>query len=390
MEEKTLLTSIKEPEVIKFCQELVRIKSVNPPGDELPIADYMASTLKKFGLEVELIRHSPTRASVLARLKGFGERPGLLYNGHLDTVPVGTEEWVYDPFAAEVAQGKIWGRGTADMKGGLAALMVAAKTLAEARISLRGDFILAATAGEETDSQGAMAIATRSDLEPLQALIIAEPSSNGLYVAEKGALWLELTTHGKTAHGATPELGRNAVMMMLKLIGEVEKLEIPFKEHAMLSGFTRSVNTIAGGMKTNVVPDNCMVTVDMRTLPGQNHLAILRRVEDLIADLSGRIPDFKASAKVTNDRAPVETSPEEPVVQSIAEVVAEVTGERPVPRGASYYTDGAALVPALKTPMIICGPGDPRLAHQPNEYVEVSNLVQAAKIFTLAAVRLLQ
>jgi succinyl-diaminopimelate desuccinylase len=390
MEEKTLLMSIKEQEVIKFCQELVRIKSVNPPGDELPIADYIASTLKKFGLDTELVRHSPTRASVLARLNTLHKKPGLLYNGHLDTVPIGTEKWIRDPFAAEVSEGKIWGRGTVDMKGGLASLMVTAKTLAEFRMPLRGDFILAATAGEETDSQGAIAIATRSDLESLQALIIAEPSNNGLYVAEKGALWLELTTHGKTAHGATPELGRNAVTMMLKLIGEVGKLEIPFKEHPMLGSFTRSVNTIAGGMKTNVVPDNCVATVDMRTVPGQDHLAILRHIEDLIADLSDQIPGFKASVKVTNDRAPVETSPTEPVVQSVAEVVAEVTGEKPVPRGASYYTDGAALVPALKTPMIICGPGDPRLAHQPNEHVEVSNLVQAAKIFTLAAVRLLR
>lgn len=390
MEEKGLLASIREPEVTKFCQELVRIKSVNPPGDELPIADYIASTLKKFELEVELVRHSPTRASVLARLKGLGEKPGLLYNGHLDTVPIGTEEWVYHPFAAEVAQGRIWGRGTVDMKGGLAALMVTAKTLAEARMPLRGDFILAATAGEETDSQGAMAIATRSDLEPLQALIIAEPSNNGLYVAEKGALWLELTTYGKTAHGATPELGRNAVMMMWKLIGEVEKLQIPYEKHAMLGGFTRSINTIAGGMKTNVVPDNCVMTVDMRTVPGQDHLAILRGIEDLIADLVDRIPDFKASVKVTNNRAPVETSPEEPVVQSIVEVVSEVTGERPVLRGASYYTDGAALVPALRIPMIICGPGDPALAHQPNEHVQVSNLVQAARIFALAAIRLLR
>jgi len=390
MEKERLLASIKETEVIKFCQELVRFKSVNPPGDELPLAEYISSTLRKFGLEVELVRHGPTRASVLARLRGLGEKPGLLYNGHLDTVPVGAQEWIHDPFAAEMAGGKIWGRGTVDMKGGLAALMVTAKALAEARMTLKGDFILAATAGEETDSQGATAIASRSDLRPLQALMIAEPSNNGIYVAEKGALWLELITYGKTAHGATPELGRNAVMMMWKLIGELEKFKIPHEEHPMLGGFTRSVNTIAGGMKTNVVPDNCVVTVDMRTVPGQDHLAILRRIEELISDLSERNPDFKASVKVTNNRAPVETSPEEPVVQSIVDVVAEVIGERPVPGGVSYYTDGAALVPVLKIPMIICGPGDPRLAHQPDEHVEVSSLLQAARVFALVAVRLLQ
>ena len=390
VEEERLLASIKEPELIEFCQQLVRRKSVNPPGDELPIAEYVASTLDGFGLEVELVRHGPNRASVLARLKGRGTKPGLLYNGHLDTVPVGAQEWIHDPFSAKTAEGKIWGRGAVDMKGGLAALMAAAKALAGARLPLSGDFIMAATAGEETDSQGAMAIAARSDLRPLQAVIIAEPTNNGVYVAEKGALWLELTTHGKTAHGATPELGRNAVMMMWKLIGELEKLEIPHEEHPMLGSFTRSINTIAGGMKTNVVPDNCVVTVDMRTVPGQDHRAILRRIEDLIEDLGRRIPDFKASAKITNDRIPVQTSPEESVVKGVVEIVAEVTGERPVPGGISYYTDGAAFVPALNIPMIICGPGDPKLAHQPNEHVEVSSLVQSARIFTLAAVKLLQ
>jgi len=390
MEKKNLLSLIKEAEVVKFCQELVRIKSVNPPGDELQAAEYVASVLKKLGLEVELIKHSPTRASVLARLKSSRKKPGLLYNGHLDTVPVGAEEWIHEPFRADVAEGKIWGRGTADMKGGLAVIMVAAKALAEARVPLQGDLIIAATAGEEADSLGATALAARPDLGPVQAVVIPEPSYNDIFVAEKGAFWIEITTQGKTAHGSMPEMGRNAVMMMVTLINELGKMSFPYKEHPLLGGFSQSINTIAGGVKTNVVPDYCAVTVDMRTVPGQDHRAILRQVEDLIADLSRRLPDFKALVKVTNDRAPVETSPEEPAVQSFADVVAEVAGERPVPKGVRYYTDAVAFVPVLRAPMIICGPGDAKLAHQPNEYVEVSKLVQAARIFTLAAAKLLQ
>ena len=390
MEKKNLLSLIKEAEVVKFCQELVRIRSVNPPGDELQAAEYVASALRKIGLEVELITHSPTRASVLARLKSSRKKPGLLYNGHLDTVPVGAEEWIHEPFRADVAEGKIWGRGTADMKGGLAVIMVAAKALAEARLPLQGDLIIAATAGEEADSLGATALAARPDLGPVQAVVIPEPSYNDIFVAEKGAFWIEITTQGKTAHGSMPEMGRNAVMMMVTLINELGKMPFPYKEHPLLGGFSQSINTIAGGVKTNVVPDYCAVTVDMRTVPGQDHRAILRQVEDLIADMSRRIPDFKASVKVTNDRAPVETSPNEPAVQSFADVVAEVAGERPVPKGVRYYTDAVAFVPVLRAPMIICGPGDAKLAHQPNEYVEVSKLVQAARIFTLAAAKLLQ
>ena len=390
MEERDLLGSIQEAEVVKICQELVRIKTVNPPGDERPAAEYVTSTLKQVGVEVELIEHTPTRASVLARLRSSRQLPALLYNAHLDTVPVGAERWVHEPFNAEIADGKIWGRGTADMKSGLAALIVAMKTLAKARAPLRGDLILAATAGEEADSLGAVALAARADLGPVQALAIPEPSYNDIYVAEKGAFWLELTTQGKTAHGSMPDLGRNAVTMMVAFIGELDKMAFPYKEHPMLGGFSRSVNTIAGGVKTNVVPDLCVATVDMRTVPGQDHPAILRQVEGLIADLKRRIPDFQASVKVVNDRPPVETSPDEPVVRKFADVVAQVTGERPVPKGVHYYTDAVAFVPQLKIPMIICGPGDAKLAHQPNEHVEITKLVQAAKIFALAAAKLLQ
>jgi succinyl-diaminopimelate desuccinylase len=382
-------TSVHEADVIRFCQDLVRIKSVNPPGDELLAAQYVASTLKKAGLEVELVNHSETRASVLARLRSAPKKPGLLLNGHLDTVPVGSGKWEHDPFQADMAEDRIWGRGAADMKGGLAALMAAAKALSEGTISLQGDLIIAATAGEETDSLGAAAIAARPDLGPVQAVVIPEPSYNDLYIAEKGALWLELSTQGKTAHGSMPELGQNAIMMMVRLINELKKLTIPFKEHPLLGGFSQSVNTIAGGLKTNVVPDQCVVTVDMRTVPGQDHRAIVQQIEDLIADLSRRVPGFKASVSVINDRIPIETSPEEPVVQSFADVVAEVTGQRPVPKGVRYYTDAVAFVPALKIPMIICGPGDARLAHQPDEHVEVAKLIEAARIYTLAALSLL-
>ena len=276
------------------------------------------------------------------------------------------------------------------MKGGVAALMVAMKTLAEAHIPLRGDLILTATAGEETDSLGARAMAARPDLGPVQAVVIPEPSYNNIYVAEKGALWLEITTQGKMSHGSMPELGRNAIMMMVKLISDLEKLRIPYQEHLLLGTFTMSINTISGGMKTNVVPDHCVTTVDMRTVPGQDHRLIMNQVEELIAELSRCVTDFKALVRVTNDRIPIETSPQDPVVQTFVNVVAEVTGKKPPMKGANYYSDAVVFVPVFKAPMIICGPGDARLAHQPNEHVEVSKLIETAKIYTLAAIRLLQ
>jgi succinyl-diaminopimelate desuccinylase len=389
MIEKNLAELVKESEVVRICQELIRLQSVNPPGNELAAAEYVAATLEKSGVATELVKHSPTRASVLGRLKGQGKAPALLYNGHLDTVPVGAEKWVHEPFAGEAAEGKVWGRGAADMKGGLAAMMAAVKALAGARVPLKGDLLLAATAGEEIDSLGAAAIAKMPTLGPVQALFIAEPTYNEIYIAEKGVLWVEVETFGKTAHGSMPEKGRNAVMMMVEIINEFEKLDIPYETHPILGGFTRSINTIAGGVKTNVVPDHCVATIDMRTVPGQEHSVILGQIEKILRGLGSKIPGFKAAFKTGNDHSPVETSPSEPVLQRFSSIVAEMTGRSVSFKGANYFSDAVGFLPVLKVPLLLFGPGDPGLAHQPNENVEVSKLVEAAKIYAVTAARLL-
>jgi succinyl-diaminopimelate desuccinylase len=375
--------------VVQICRELVKIKSVNPPGDELAAAEYVAGVLAEAGLEVEMVGHSPTRASVFARLRGSGKAPALLLSGHIDTVPVGTEAWEHDPFAGEIAEGKIWGRGAADMKGGVAALLAALKNVAAQKQPLKGDLLFAATAGEEIDSLGAQAIASGKAFGPVRAILIPEPSGNELFIAEKGAFWVELTTLGKTAHGSMPDLGRNAVLMMVRLIEEFQKVDIPYKRHPLLDGFSRSVNTVAGGVKTNVVPDSCVATIDMRTVPGQDHRAIFAQIEALIANLTRTIPDFKARARVINDRAPVETPAADPAVGIFSEAIREATGRIPVPRGTRYFTDGVVFAPALKAPLLICGPGDAGMAHQPNEYVEIDRLLEASRIYTLAVMRFL-
>ena len=186
-----------------------------------------------------------------------------------------------------------------------------------------------------------------------------------------------------------PELGRNAVMMMVALLSELDRLPVACAEHPLLGTFSRSINTINGGVKTNVVPDRCIATVDMRTVPGQDHAALLRQIEALIADLSARQPGFRASIRVLNDNIPLTTPPDHPTVARMAGVIETVTGRRPVPQGVRYYSDAVAYVPAFAAPMLICGPGQAGLAHQPNEYVEIDRLVESARILTLAALHLL-
>ena len=388
-----VLSEVAAIDVVEICRRLVRIQSVNPPGDEEAVARLAATLLAEAGLSVEVVEHGAGRASVLARLKGSGQAPGLLYSAHLDTVAPGAEPWSRDPFGGELAEGRVWGRGAADMKGGMAAMIAAAMALARATARsgalLRGDLVLALTAGEEVNSMGAACLAARPDLGPVQAVVVAEPSSNELYIAEKGALWVELATAGRTAHGSMPDLGRNAVMMMVALLAEVDRLPVAFEPHPLLGGFTRSINTIAGGMKTNVVPDRCTATVDMRTVPGQDHVAILDGIRALISDLAGRMPGFAASLKVTNDHPALCTDPDDPVVRRFAGVMERVTGRRPEPQGVRYYTDAVEYVPVLGAPLIICGPGPAALAHQPDEYVEVERLEESARILALAAVEML-
>lgn len=388
---RELLGNVREEEVVNLCSELVRFKSVNPPGDELEIAKYVAGILQEAGLNVEMVTHSPTRGSVIGRLKGRGEVRPILYSGHLDVVPEGEEEWLCDPFGGNVSEGKVWGRGATDMKGGDAAMIIAAKILAAATLPLKGDLILAFTAGEETDALGAHEIVRHYDLGPLQGIFIAEPSDNEVYIAEKGALWLEITTYGKTAHISRIEEGRNALMMMLPILSELDQLIVPYSEHFLLGHFARSITTLHAGIKTNTIPDRCVATVDQRTVPGQDHDMIVREVEKLITDVGKRIAlkDFLATVRITNNRQPIETSPEEPMVQRLYGIVNEVTGRWPEPKGVGYYTDAVEFVPALKAPFVICGPGNPRLNHQTNEWVETAKLVEAANIYILTAIEFL-
>lgn len=374
-----------EEELVELCQQLIRIKTVNPPGDEETIAEFAAQYLQEAGLSTEIIRHSPGRASLLATLKGDGTQKPLILTGHLDTVPVGAESWKYDPFGGELAEDKIWGRGSSDMKSGVAVIMAAAKVLAKTETKLKGDVILALTAGEEVDSLGALAMAGRPEMQNAQGLLVSEPSSNEIFIGEKGALWVELRTFGKTAHGSMPDLGHNAILMMSAFLNAFQNLNIPFETDPLLGGFSCSVNMIRGGVKTNVVPDYCELSIDMRTVPGQVHQDILNRLQEILAALERKDPAFKAQLKVINDRQPVKTPPDHPLVLKFNKALAKVSGKPSALKGVRYYTDGAAFVAANpELPMLICGPGEAGLAHQPNEFVETEKLTECLRIYVAA------
>jgi succinyl-diaminopimelate desuccinylase len=388
MQERAL-AYLADDELVQLTRDLVRIRSINPPGDEAAVATCVAERFERAGMFADVVPHEEAgRASVVGGIRGIGERPALLFSGHLDTVPAG-ENWQHDILAAEVSDGKIWGLGTTDMKSGVAAMVVAMEAIRRSGVSLKGDLLFAGTAGEEVDSMGAQRLVQQQKLSDVGFMVIGEPTTNRVFTAEKGVLWLALSTKGQTAHGSMPHLGVNAIMQMNKLLQVLAAANIPYEKHPLLGDFTMNVATITGGVKTNVVPDACRVTIDTRTVIGQDHQQILAIVRQLIDQLCAEDPTFQAEVRTITERVPLDIPFDDTQVQAFVRVRNQVTGQSSVPTAATYATDGSVFVPAYHAPMVICGPGLPEKAHQPNEYVDIARLTEAARIYTLAALDLL-
>jgi succinyl-diaminopimelate desuccinylase len=386
-----LLDRIEETALAGLCSKLIQYRTPNPPGDEAEAASYLGSLLESNRFQVKLFPLSPSRASLVARLKGSGELPALLYSGHLDVGSPTDEKWQREPFSGEISGGRVWGRGASDMKGGVAAMVQAALILAAAQLPLRGDLILALTAGEEFGFIGARDIVSHCDLGPVQALFMAEPSDNDVVIAEKGILWLEISTFGKAIHMAQMDQGRNALMMMMPILNGLLQLHFPYTEHPLLGRFLYSINTIQAGRDINTIPDRCTARIDLRTVPGQNHQAIIDQIQQLIEVVrrDSIILDFSASLRTLMDAPPLATPAEHPIIKRFYSIVEEVTGRRPIPQATSAGTDAVAFVPALKVPFLMCGPGNPLMVHHTDEFVEISRLIESTKIYLLSALEFL-
>jgi succinyl-diaminopimelate desuccinylase len=309
----------------------------------------------------------------------------------MDVVPPGGQKWQHDPFAGDRVDGRIYGRGSADMKGGVAAMVTAAAALTRAGFRPHADLILAFTAGEEAGMMGAHAMVQRRSLEGARCLVVGEPSDLNVLIGEKGVLWLRVRAYGRTAHGSMPHLGLNAVSAMVRLIPRLEEYPFPWQESPLLGKPTLSVNVIHGGNKTNVVPDLCELEVDMRTVPGQDHQQILQTVRSLAEEVrQEHNPQIRMEVEIDNDQPSLETDRAEPLVEATVQAVERVRGASPEVAGVAFATDAAYLAPGFDIPMVICGPGEPGMAHQPDEHVEIEQLVQAAQIYADLAQRLLR
>jgi succinyl-diaminopimelate desuccinylase len=359
-------------DAVALAQKLVAFPSANPPGDEKACADFVAQLLEDRGFTVERYEFAPGRPSLVARIGGTNLKP-LCFTGHLDVVPVGNAAWSYPPFAAVIADGKLHGRGSADMKSGVAAFITAACDVLNRSARLTRGLTFVITAGEETGCQGAFDLARRKVLGEAELLIVAEPTSNRPVAAHKGSFRVAVTARGKSAHSSMPQEGDNAIVKAMAWIAALQAHRFD-EAHPLLGTPTAAVTTFTGGQAINVIPDSARFTADFRTLPGQDHAALLEELRGMFGP--------EAEIVVLTDFPGYATSPDEPAVQPLLDLLEQRLGARPAPAGAPYFTDASALVPGFGgAPTIVIGPGQADQCHKTDEHCALSDIHDAVVLY---------
>ena len=374
LEAKNIIMHDKTSDSVALARKLVQFPSLNPPGEEKACAGYLAHLLRQSGLEVELYEFAPGRPSMVARLRGTEDLKPLVFTGHLDVVPLGEKPWSSPPFAGEIRDGKLIGRGSSDMKSGVAAFVTATIAQAKRRKPVRG-ITLVITAGEETGCEGAFHLAKIGALGTAELLIVAEPSSNRPVIAHKGSVRLRITAKGKSAHSSMPELGDNAVYKVVEWIALIKALSFESQSHPLLGSTTAAVTTVSGGQNINSVPDSASFTVDFRTVPSHRHRELIAEIQRLCGD--------EAAIEVVTDFKGFATVPDHSAIKPLMTILQDRLGSGPDPMGAPYFTDASALVPGFDdAATVVIGPGEAAQCHQTDEFCYVHRIDEAFEIYT--------
>ena len=389
---------IGREELARFVQDLVRIPSVYRPeevgGNEERGARFVADYLEREDFEVYMEEVEPGRPNVWAVWEG--DRPGstLLFEAHTDVVTEGrAEDWSHPPFEAKRVGDRIYGRGACDTKGNLAAAILAVRAIKDSGVSFPGRLVLCHPVDEEGMMAGIKAFIERGYAEGVDAAIICEPEENQLCVKQKGALRVEVTVQGKMAHGAMPLSGINPVTRAARFVVAVEELEREemerYGEDPFL-GYPSLTPTILmgpdfGPPQINVIPASAYVALDIRTVPGQSHDELVRRLEECLSKLGAEDPDFDASLEVIEERPWTETPMEEPLVRAMEAAYEVLTGEEPRYNGVPGATDGTFLNTWADIPIVTTGAGDREIPHHKDEWVSVDELFTTCKLYAATA-----
>jgi acetylornithine deacetylase len=364
--------------VIRLLRELVAIDSVNPslvPGGagESQIADAIQVHLRRLGFDVELQEVAPGRPNVIGVVEGRRKGRSLMFCGHTDTVGV---EGMAAPFDPVERDGRIYGRGSQDMKGGLAAMIDAAREVASEGLA-SGRLIVAAVVDEEYASVGADALVTRWRAD---AAVVTEPTDMRIAVGHKGFAWFEIVTKGRAAHGSRPRDGRDAILRMGRVLQGLEQLDRDLSEragHPLMGPPSLHASLIDGGRELSSYPDRCALKLERRTIPGETDVAFRAEIEALLERLRAQDPEFEGALTPLFSRPPYALAADHDLPRALAEAVGRASGLQRASRadtfvGMSFWTD-AAVLGSAGIPSVLFGPGGAGL-HSPEEYVEVQDV----------------
>ncbi|RGY94978.1 M20 family metallopeptidase [Clostridium sp. AM58-1XD] len=376
-------------EVIRLTRELVKIESSNPGVYEGAVGEFVFRWFEALGVSVWKEEVLPGRFNIMAKIQGEIHDPALVYICHMDTVPIG-EGWSRAPLDGEIDGGRMYGRGACDMKSGLAAGMMAFKHIAGSGKTLQHDFIFAATVDEEDVMLGAEKVIHSKIVTERSWVLDAEPTEGKIKVAHKGKTWFILTVRGKAAHASIPFTGVDAVAAMSEIAVEIKRKIAECTPHEELGRCSAVFGTITGGTNTNIVPDECTMTIDMRLVPPMNSERSIRLVKEAVAAGLKKVEGAECEIVITAARPPVEKDDKSFLLGKLTETMTEVDGKAPEVDFFPGYTDTAVI--AAMTGNKNCmsyGPGDLGVAHKPDEYVPCDEVIHAETVMTKLAEKIL-
>ena len=364
-------------ETIALLEKLVSIRSVNPPGNENEIAGAVKELLAANGIDSTLVPLSEGRSSLVARIPGR-EKGSIVLCGHLDTVRADEEKWSRPPYEPRIENGRMWGLGSADMKSGVATIIEIALLITRSGVQPKKDIVLALTADEERAYTGAASVAQSGLIDDAQFLLITEPTAGVAYCGQKGELWVEAKFSGKAAHGSVPETGVSALLPAMRFCLALDERAQEFEEHPGRGRTSLNIGQLNGGWQVNIVPDTAVVKLDIRVVSVEDKEMVLDLIERLGDEEAAR-EGARFSMNVFAYKDPIVSDADNPYVQAFLSTVAG-GGELPKVEIAPYSTDAVEIVPRIKVPIVIYGPGSIAQAHQPDEFLELSSLRRALEV----------
>lgn len=357
---------------VSLAKDLVKIDTVNPPGNETDVVRLLRPVLEQAGFEVREFKYGENRSSIIAH-HGRMDRPSVILSGHLDTVPLGSQPWSLPPFGAEQREGKIYGRGSADMKSGVAVIVATAIEIVSGPFNVPVTLVL--SADEEIGCGGVQKLLAEKVIPEALCVLVAEPTGNSPCLGHKGVLWLKALFHGKTAHAAFPELGDNALIKAVSGVVVLNKTLVRGETHPVMGDLTMVASRFLSGNNYNSVPDLAEVGIDIRSTVNLTHDRIIKNVETILGPA-------KAEIEVIFDLPSLWTDPDNAISREVINCCDHVRGEKHAPRIATFYTDGGVLGPGLgEVPVFILGPGESGMAHQVDEHVLVSDIFEGVDIY---------